>query len=236
MITQLHSTRSKTIVNEENYFLFTHLELDTAPLRAAFETIRPDEYCSGGYRYRALNRFWIRDRKLVPQPYEPFTQDGRYNKLWGNMQRQFPELDFGQKAMAPLNELCMRFAHSCDMDPDTVELGVHPIRTICPTGGNAPPAPEGVHTDGYPYVGLYVLRKDAGMLGAETSLLTARQGGRAVFQQTLVEGDLLCFNDVRVFHYTSPMRMSDGSSGIRDVIGLSLSPKANLPNPNGYTR
>jgi hypothetical protein len=229
-------TTQSRIVNDNNYFVLSHLDLDADPLRESFKAIQPDAYCDGDFRFRALNRYWIEDRKLVPRPHEPFVQDIRYNKLWGSMKRNFPGLDFGLKATTSLTALCLQFADRCDIALDAIELGVHPIRTVCPRGGSAPPAPEGIHTDGYPFVGLFVLHKDDAMTGGETSLYTARQGGDVVFRKTLKAGDLLSFDDRRVFHHTTPIRMSNGTSGIRDVIGLSLSPRAGQPNPEGYTR
>jgi histidine decarboxylase len=188
-----------------------------------FAELRKDPYCAGRYRYRSYTLYHFTDGRLVRQPSHPLYQSANVNTLWGDVERTFPAASAEAEAAAAhaLSRLTAQLLDTWRYDADDVEVGLHPIRTICGDGvGIGHPAPEGFHSDGYLISSIVCVRRE-NVRGART-FLKRQHDGETVFDGVLREGDFLTFDDHQVFHFTSPIEARDGGHGHRDILLIHL--------------
>lgn len=211
--------------------------VDIEKIEIAFKDIKLDPFCDGSYRYRALNRYHIHENRLIEASKFPLFQSDRVNKLWGNMSREFEELNFSGESLLELEKLVLLFLSYCSVDLDKIEVGVHPIRTVTANNTEGHPAPEGIHSDGYLFTSIFVIRRDKSIEGATTSLYCDANGKECIFNEILAEGEGVVIDDKVLFHYTSPIKPLDGITITRDILAITVSPKDSDPTISGaYSR
>ena len=99
-------------------------------------------------------------------------------------------------------------------------LGAHAIRIICNNENLGYPVPEGFHHDGFDYVSIISVNK-LGINGGKSYLKNAKSK-KIVFQKAMQKNEVLFFNDKRLMHYASPIKLIKGKIGFRDVIVLTF--------------
>lgn len=155
---------------------------------------------------------------LVQLPHQSFVQKSEYNVLLGDVERDYLELDSDLTATESFKNIVRRFLDGCRFLPDGSEIGVHQIRIISERDHVGRPSPEGVHIDGFDFVGIFcVERRD--IKGGETYLYESKDG-EPVYRTMLEPGDLLVFDDRQMYHYTAPI-FTDSLQGWRDVFILT---------------
>ncbi len=179
-----------------------------------FETLPPDPYLEGNYRFRRFSRFRIKGNQLDQLPHAFFYQSKAYNQLLGNVKREYEELSIALVQSKAFQQTVLTFFEFCQQCSPFQEVGVHQIRITTDLTQSGNPAPEGVHHDGVDLVGiLCIARQDVS--GAETQLSVV-QGAEPILRKVLNPGELLVFNDYQFFHYTTPI-VPVKASGYRDV-------------------
>ncbi len=188
-----------------------------------FDSLEADPYCEGGYRFRGYTLYFFEGDKLVRQPSHPFYQSASINRLWGDLERNFGELSKEDEAttLDTLTDLSFRFCRAWNLDPEGLEVGVHPIRTLCVEGHAGHPAPEGIHSDGFVRSSILVVQRE-NVTGGETRLYRARDESQRFFAQVLEEGQWLTFDDSTIFHYTTPVAPAGTGRSLRDVLILCI--------------
>jgi len=222
-------------VNQANLFLLTEVEFDPGSIAEVFERLEFDPYCEGGYRKRALNRYWVENDRLVPQPHEPFYQQGSVNKLWGDIFRNFPEVDYSKAEFAAIEPIALKFLSCCECEPQTIVLQIHPIRTLCSPSLTGLPAPEGIHSDGYLFTSIFCAARSPSIEGGRTFLYVQPSEDNPVFERQLAPGELLVINDEKLFHDTTAVHTEAKEFCARDVIVFTLSPRGCDPRAS-YSR
>lgn len=82
------------------------------------------------------------------------------------------------------------------------------------------PVPEGIHQDGYSYVGILCVNR-VNVDGGETGLYDNVAGNR-VYNKILNAGEFVMFNDRKMFHYVSNIKPIDPSKpAYRDVMVIT---------------
>lgn len=224
-------------LTENNPYKKVTIDVDLNVLKSCFDDIELDSYANCGYRYRALNRFIVGDKGLEAIAKEPLYQSSRVNTLWGNMDREFMALDFSGAALKELEKIVKPFLSFCNLDERSIEVGVHPIRTIANNKMVGHPAPEGAHSDGYIFTSIFVIRRDKGIRGANTYLYRGSEKEECIFEDRLNEGEGLLIDDKSLLHYTSPMKTEGDDNLTRDILAITISPKGCDPKKdNEFSR
>lgn len=190
-----------------------HVNLDV--LQLFFDELPLDPYLEDRYRYRRFSSFQVSSEHLVQLPHQYFLQKKEYNRLLGDIRREYLELDDRLTAAEDFRKLTHDFLSAYRSLPEGTEMGIHQIRIVSSDTMPGYPAPEGIHVDGFDLVGIFCVDR-CDITGGETYLYESRDG-EPVYCTTLEPGDLLVFDDRKLLHYTSPIQTSSTACGKRDV-------------------
>lgn len=180
-----------------------------------FSQIRPDPYCKGGYRYRAMTRYSC-EHEIERLPVVPLFQSAEYNPVpgYGGQERDYPDLTGSLPDSEEIRLVIRQWLSLIDEAVQTVS--VHQIRTRAP----GMPVPEGRHRDGNDWVGILVvhrvnLRADSGRtrVWSDTDEL--------LVDEVLPEGVLVSFDDRLTTHDTSGIVEAASGEAYRDVFVFS---------------
>lgn len=215
MKTALQST------NLDYAFMFTFKKVNSIRMEGFeefFADLPLDPYIKGKYRTRRLSRFLLSGEELIKLPHGYLYQSKDYNRLVGDVKREFAELSDRLMALDNFKKLVMAFSDSCKLHPEA-EIGVHQIRTTCSANNFGNPAPEGIHQDGTNFIGIFAVSR-SNIKGGATHLYTAKKE-KPVFSKVLNPGDLLLVNDREFYHFTTPIKPEADEVGTRDVFVLT---------------
>ncbi|MEH2302080.1 MAG: 2OG-Fe dioxygenase family protein [Nostoc sp.] len=210
-----------TSMELEYAFLFTLRKVNSVNLegfKPFFSNMPIDPYIKGNYRSRRLSRFTVSGNELIKLPHGHFFQSKEYNRLVGDVKREFAELDDALIELDIFRNLVLAFTDSCKLHPEA-EIGVHQIRIICSPDNSGNPAPEGIHQDGTDFIGIFSVNRD-NIEGGETHLYTAKKE-KPVFSKVLNPGELLLVNDHDFFHFANPIKPQTNAQGSWDVFVLT---------------
>ncbi|MEH2337253.1 2OG-Fe dioxygenase family protein [Nostoc sp.] len=210
-----------TSMELEYAFLFTLRKVNSVNLegfKPFFSNMPIDPYIKGNYRSRRLSRFTVSGNELIKLPHGHFFQSKEYNRLVGDVKREFAELDDALIELDIFRNLVLAFTDSCKIHPEA-EIGVHQIRIICSPDNSGNPAPEGIHQDGTDFIGIFSVNRD-NIEGGETHLYTAKKE-KPVFSKVLNPGELLLVNDHDFFHFANPIKPQTNAQGSWDVFVLT---------------
>lgn len=205
----------------EYAFLFTLRKVNSinvASFKPFFNDLPVDPYIKGNYRLRRLSRFMVTGEELIKLPHGHLFQSKEYNPLLGDIKREFAELNDALIQLDVFKTLVLAFADSCKLHPEA-EIGVHQIRTTCSPDNLGNPAPEGIHSDGTDFIGIFAVDRD-NIQGGETHLYQAKKE-KPIFNKILQPGELLLVNDHEFFHFTTPVKPLTDAQGTRDVFVLT---------------
>ncbi|MEH2405711.1 2OG-Fe dioxygenase family protein [Nostoc sp.] len=210
------------IATELEYaFLFTLRKVNSINpegFKPFFSNMPIDPYIKGNYRSRRLSRFTVSGNELIKLPHGYFFQSKEYNRLVGDVKREFAELDDALIELDIFRNLVLAFSDSCKLHPEA-EIGVHQIRIICSPDNSANPAPEGIHQDSTDFIGIFSVDRD-NIEGGETHLYTAKKE-KPVFSKVLNPGELLLVNDHDFFHFANPIKPQTDAQGSWDIFVLT---------------
>ncbi|BAY61823.1 hypothetical protein NIES22_18900 [Calothrix brevissima NIES-22] len=209
------------ITELEYAFLFTLRKVNSIRLegfKPFFNDMPVDPYIKGNYRSRRLSRFVVAGDELIKLPHGYLFQSKEYNPLVGDIKREFAELDDAMIKLDIFKEMIFAFTDSCKIHPEA-EIGVHQIRTSCSPDNMGNPAPEGIHSDGTDFIGIFSVDRN-NIQGGETHLYTGKKE-KPIFGKVLHPGELLLVNDHEFFHFTTPIKPENDALGTRDVFVLT---------------
>jgi hypothetical protein len=156
-------------------------------------------------------------------------QSAAVNPLFPALTRRFEPLEDAMVTHPSFAGIVRVFREAARLRADAPGgIDAHAIRTAAAAGGGeAQPAPEGIHRDGVRVLGIFVVARD-GIAGGATELHLTRDGagGEPVFRAVLAPGEGVVVNDREpggVYHFTSGVRATGaegGRDGTRDVIVL----------------
>jgi hypothetical protein len=184
-----------------------------------FADLPLDPYIQGGFRRRRFSRFLWLPEHLTRLEHKYFEQTSAINKLAGGIKRDFPELADELFALPEFQMLVSRFVDFSKIEPETTEIGVHQIRIIATAGEVGEPAPEGIHKDGFDFVGIFCISRQ-NLLGAETHL-HEDPARPPIFAKELQPGEFVLVNDQRLYHFTTGMKPVGAEEGTRDVFVMT---------------
>jgi hypothetical protein len=166
-----------------------------------FEVLPKDPYIDGDYRFRGYARYEKKGNVFTRLPHAPFCQSSDINHLVGDIKRNFSPMDDALDSTGELQHLLRSFSEYTLGDKDGV-IETHQIRVTCDENNTGSPAPEGIHQDGFRYVGICCLKRQ-GINGGNTRIFTDAVGQSLHIDTVLEEDQFIIFNDQRYYHYVS---------------------------------
>jgi hypothetical protein len=195
--------------------------VDLHHLEESFNRLHNDQYIEGGFRFRRLTRLVAPNGQLRALPHKEFMQADNYNKLLGNIRREYQELEADVALSESFISLLSKIQSALQLDLTKAVFGAHQIRIVAKSGSEGEPAPEGIHKDGFDYVVVCCVKRD-GIDGGYTELYEDPTGS-PIFSEILQPKQLLLINDTTLFHYTSPVMVSKPrEEGTRDVFVITI--------------
>lgn len=188
-------------------------------LRPYFDDLPLDPYISGHFRRRRYSHFRGPASALKRLDHKAFQQSRAVNYLQGGIAREFAELDPNMTALQGFKKIVAAFIDFTQIDPKVTEFGAHQIRILCSPEFSGDPAPEGIHKDGFDFVGIFCIDRH-NVIGAETHLYRDKNQP-PIFNRALQPGEVVFTNDRTVFHYTEPVRPEKNGPGHRDVFVIT---------------
>ena len=193
--------------------------LHTAAFEPFFSDLPVDPYIQGKFRRRRFSRFNGMPGSLQRLEHKYFEQSTKVNQLAGGIKRDFPELDERLPDLEEFQRLVAAFVDFSKIDPMVTEMGVHQIRIVASKDEQGEPAPEGIHQDGFDFVGIFCIKRD-GISGGETHLYRAKDQP-PIFDKILQPGEFVMVNDRTHYHFTSAVAPVGDNTGKRDVFVIT---------------
>src|SRR5215469_11640893 len=194
-----------------DYKLQRTANIDFSVFRPSFTNLPLDPYIQGTFRRRRFSRFTGPAENLSRLAHKYFEQSISVNKLAGGIKRDFPELEDQLVALPEFQTLVTRFVDFSKIDPETAEIGIHQIRIIASPEEVGEPAPEGIHKDGFDFVGIFCIDR-RNLVGAETHLYEDPNAA-PIFAKELHPGEFVLVNDRRLYHFTSRIKPAGAGEG-----------------------
>ena len=188
-------------------------------LAVKFDKLPTDPYIERGDRARRFSRFKVfgdqSNGKLERLSHRCFFQSKTYNRLLGDVTREYEELDEFLVQLPAFQRAVLTFYEFCQLCALPNTVGVHQIRISTSNHQQGNPAPEGIHQDGVDMVGILCVNRTH-IAGGETQLYSKQHSGVA-FSKVLNPGELLVFNDRQFSHFTTSIEPTASEAGTRDV-------------------
>ncbi|WP_108651800.1 2OG-Fe dioxygenase family protein [Dongshaea marina] len=186
-----------------------------------FETLEPDPYLESNCRFRAFSRYRKSEQGIERLDGNNFMQSSDVNRLIGDVERSFEHISPELEQQAEFQYLLNAFIERTGIDSEKTPIGVHQIRVTCSCDLSGSPAPEGIHQDGFNFVGIFCVRRE-NVRGGYTQIFSAPVDQHPHLSSTLEENQFIILNDKRYFHYVSEIQPADKQQpGVRDVFVLT---------------
>lgn len=169
-------------------------------------------------------------------PQYSLAQSKSYNPVHGDLRREYPPVDPAVLGGADLRRLVVHYASRFEWDDALVLVQFQ--RVDCLPGRRGRPAIEGFHQDGNRHVAMLIVDRVNITSGSGVSQYKMDAGGtmtdEMVFDAVIPPGQLIYWNDKRVWHYGTDLEVADpsaiGGRGYRDIVILSAKePPAHVP-------
>ena len=169
-------------------------------------------------------------------PQFALQQSIKYNPVHGDLRREYPPIGDSITDSQDFHRLLDCYASFFGWN-DAIVL-VQFQRVDCYMNRIGLPAVEGFHQDGNRHVGMLVVNRANVTDDSGVSQYVMDDHGKKtetlVFDSVIPAGQLIFWNDKRVWHYGTELKVADsgvnGGRGIRDIVILSAKkPPANMP-------
>lgn len=193
-----------------------------ADLVPDFDTLQPNSYADGAYRYRRFSTFSF-DRaagvvtRLAPHD---FVQDDTINHFQPGVARHYDDLLDSTWGSAGFAEVFTAFADAAGL-PARATIEVHQLRVISTDPQHvAQTAPEGVHEDGFDRIAILTIARQNSR-GADLSVHEA-EGAEPFATFRSLPGQYLVLNDRLLWHSADPLvALDDSGPGYWDCFVLT---------------
>ena len=204
----------------ENKFLIEAFQTPmgiTSHLSPYFDNLPADPYIDSNHRFRTYARFQNEGGKIIRLPHSTFTQSSTFNRVVGDIERDFAEMSNDMTQTPEFQHLINSFMDRTGACNDHSVVDVHQIRVTCDSDATSAPAPEGIHQDGYRFVGIFCVQRK-NISGGFTQIYASPVDQHPHLNTVLEENQFVIINDSRFFHHISETLSSiAGEKGVRDV-------------------
>jgi len=188
----------------------------------SFDALPDDRFLRGHwpFRKRAYSRGLLSSNGIMWTAGTDFFQSRSINEFAGGIKRVFE----------PTGELIRDYVWHTMQSPfyragladDTYEFGLHQIRIVCDSEHEGHPVPEGFHQDGFDVVVIQSFQRH-NVSGGKSFLREGSKDGLCILERDLEPGEVLAFNDRRLFHYATPITPESQGMGYCDLCVMTLS-------------
>lgn len=177
-------------------------------LADSFNNLPETDHKDGKYRLRkysvieynsqvALFNCAASGTEIKQLPRRDFTQSEKFNEHQGGVSRSFQEIERGVLSSLAMREVCSVF-HEANNLREVQEIEIHQIRVITQEDGNAEVAPEGVHQDGFDYIGMIGINRNNIEGGA--LMVYEGKGSEPFATRELADGEMIMLDDKKLWH------------------------------------
>lgn len=196
--------------------------LPTKEVLESFSALPNDKFLQGQFvfRKRAYARGVLSPHGIEWDSSTDFCQPRRINDYAGGIKRVFAPA--GVAIRKYIQELLQSAFYRSGLGDERYHFGLHQIRIVCEDLHEGYPVPEGYHQDGFDFVCIHNFRR-ANIKGGGSYLRDGSKDGPCIFEHDLAKGEMLLFNDRRLFHYATPITNVESGIGYRDICVLTFS-------------
>ncbi|EDP60251.1 2OG-Fe dioxygenase family protein [Vibrio sp. AND4] len=204
----------------ENKFLLEAFQVPkqvSTKIAPYFDLLPPDKYVNSDHRFRSYARFQAENGEVIKLPHSKFIQSSDVNRVFGDIERDFSEMSQQMITTDEFQHLIKSFMERTGAINDHSIVDVHQIRVTCDHDTASAPAPEGIHQDGFRYVGIFCVKRQ-NISGGYTQIFTSPVDQHPHMNTVLEENQFVILNDRRFFHHISETLSNiEGQKGVRDV-------------------
>ncbi len=171
------------------------------------------------FRKRSFAKGRIYNSKIKWLKGTNFFQNKKNNKYVGGVKRKFEPMNL--KLKNNVEKIIKEFIDKKLIDKKIRFFGAHAIRIICNKKNLGYPVPEGYHHDGFDFVSVIAVNR-SNISGGKSYLKNATTR-RIIFSGNLKNNQALFFNDKKLLHYATPIKLVKGKLGFRDMVVLTFS-------------
>ncbi|WP_394209388.1 2OG-Fe dioxygenase family protein [Enterovibrio calviensis] len=183
-----------------------------------FSRLSKDPYVDSDVRFRSYARFAIdTEGEIKRLPHKAFMQSSDVNRVVGDVERHFAPMDDGMVTLPEFAHLLRSFSAATGLEHIGGEVDVHQIRVTCSAQDTSAPAPEGIHQDGFRFVGIFCVQRQ-NITGGFTQIFTSPVEQHPHLNTVLEPNQFVIIDDQRYYHHISETLSSEsGQEGVRDV-------------------
>ncbi|MBV4466060.1 hypothetical protein J3D54_003470 [Pseudomonas sp. GGS8] len=214
--------------NYFNYFItLAHRSDDWKKILETWDGLPPDEFMADGGKYRRRRfselQYDVQNDEISILPHQPFFQDKYNNTLNGGRDRHFEPITPYVATHPFLKRMIRDYVaiFSRYKNVSSWKIYLHQVRITSSKDIPGFPTPEGIHKDGVTFSSLFCVNRTENCAGAENSIYDNDKELIETF--TLKRfGDLVLFDDSKIYHSVSRMNSSNDQAASRDMLFLEF--------------
>lgn len=177
-----------------------------------------------------------KDYQVWELPQYAMQQSSKYNPVHGDIPRQYESIPSGLKSSEDIQSLLIGYAEKFALTDAIILMQFQ--RVLCSADQEGHPAVEGFHQDGNLHVAMLIANRINIKSSTGVSQYTRDENGKCgkelVFNSALQPGELVYWNDKKLWHFGTPIEIADpaanGGLGYRDIVLMSAkTPPQHLP-------
>tara|TARA_Y100000034_G_scaffold103721_1_gene129667 strand:- start:344 stop:970 length:627 start_codon:yes stop_codon:yes gene_type:complete len=174
-------------------------------VKESFNRLPKTEHRDGQYRLRRYSKIKLSDTdhfKYMKIESGSFNQSAHYNQFQGGVDRKFEDIEDEVVESGAMLEMCDTFLDSSGFSDDH-EIEIHQMRIIT-RDELTPVSPEGVHQDGYRFIGIVGINR-YNITGGNL-LICKTYEGKPVVDFPLESGEMVMIDDRAMWHNATQIK------------------------------
>ncbi len=197
-----------TSLNNQNLLQLRFIEQSHIDaVKPSFDHLPDNPYADGAFRKRRYSVIKVEQGELKLQPTKAFVQDDSINTFQGNIERTYENLDADLLATDGMKRIVAEFISMTGIEADR-NIEIHQFRMLA-IESDTPPAPEGIHQDGFDHVCVAGVSHE-NIAGGEL-LVYEHKEAKPCFKMEIKDGMFALIDDRQVWHNATPMNKLDAS-------------------------
>jgi len=176
-------------------------------VKPSFANLPANPYADGAFRKRRYSVIKVQNDELVLQATKAFVQDDSINTFQGNVERTYENLEQSLLQSDGMKSIVNEFRAITGIS-DERDIEIHQFRMLA-IESDTPPAPEGIHQDGFDHVCICGVSHE-NLEGGELLVYENKQA-EPCFKMEIKDGMFALINDREVWHNATPMNKIDAS-------------------------
>ncbi|MBB1418759.1 2OG-Fe dioxygenase family protein [Pseudoalteromonas sp. SG44-1] len=176
-------------------------------VKPSFANLPANPYADGAFRKRRYSVIKVQNDELVLQATKAFVQDDSINTFQGNVERTYENLEPSLLASEGMKSIVNEFRAITGISEQR-DIEIHQFRMLA-IESDTPPAPEGIHQDGFDHVCICGVSHE-NLEGGELLVYENKQA-EPCFKMEIKDGMFALINDREVWHNATPMNKIDAS-------------------------